>query len=291
MAKAKVNGVLIDYEILGSGIPIALTPGGFRPSKGPMRRMAEQLSDKYQVLIYDRRNTGDSGISLADYDHEFAIWADDLYELLQHLDIDSYYVGGISGGFLLSMQFAQRHPHGLRGLILMFPPSPDLFPIVQKNEYLQPADLASGGKMDRVISDTPWKVRVEGKPELKEYLLSMDVNEFATTMRRWATFCETENPHFGGLTKEQIKNITVPALVIPGGEEGHPTEVGEQLHKMLFNSSISYASEDIWERFKEREAQKTQSSPPNVDDGPVARFMEEIAPFVDEFIQNVERKR
>ena len=55
--KIAVNDATLVYEVLGQGPPVVFTPGGWNDMKIP-RQLAEQLSSRYQVLIYDRRNCG-----------------------------------------------------------------------------------------------------------------------------------------------------------------------------------------------------------------------------------------
>jgi hypothetical protein len=57
-----LNGFDLRFEIHGEGIPIVYTPGGFYPlEKG--RLMAERLKALgYEVLLWDRPNTGESGL-------------------------------------------------------------------------------------------------------------------------------------------------------------------------------------------------------------------------------------
>ena len=64
MPKVDVNGVGIAYELLGdSGPQIVLTSGGAREDKEFMRPLAKCLCVDHQVMIYDRRNSGQSDLA------------------------------------------------------------------------------------------------------------------------------------------------------------------------------------------------------------------------------------
>ena len=59
-----VNGAKIEYEDMGTGLPIILTPGG-RSDMSTVRGLAKHLASAYRVIIYDRRNCGASDVVIA----------------------------------------------------------------------------------------------------------------------------------------------------------------------------------------------------------------------------------
>ncbi|MFI1916398.1 alpha/beta fold hydrolase [Nocardia sp. NPDC020380] len=59
------DGTTIAYEKIGSGPAVVLVDGAFcYREMGPSRPVAEQLSDRFTVYIYDRRARGESGDTL-----------------------------------------------------------------------------------------------------------------------------------------------------------------------------------------------------------------------------------
>ena len=111
MPVIKIRGVDINYEILGDGGPwLALQPGGRRGMVG-VKSLGEKLAEAgNRVLIYDRRNTGASGVSFDGGDSENEIWAEDLRILLSELGAGPAFIGGSSSGCRLSLLFGLRHP-------------------------------------------------------------------------------------------------------------------------------------------------------------------------------------
>ena len=79
MATVKLNKVTLAYEILGEGPPVVLTPWGTYGEKELVRPAAEYLSTRNQVLIYDRRNCGESELALRGNKAEIELFADDLH--------------------------------------------------------------------------------------------------------------------------------------------------------------------------------------------------------------------
>ena len=72
-----------------------------------------------RVLLHDRRNTGASDISFAGEEVEEAVWADDLFELLNRLDGLPAFIGGSSSGARTALNFCIRHPEAARALLLL----------------------------------------------------------------------------------------------------------------------------------------------------------------------------
>ncbi len=117
MAHAKVDGLSISYEVIGTGRPWAITPGGrFSKDFPGVRELAEGLAEHgNQVLIYDRPNCGESDVCFTG-DSESAMQADTLAALLRHLDMTPAVIAGGSGGARVSLLTAARHPDVAAGL-------------------------------------------------------------------------------------------------------------------------------------------------------------------------------
>ena len=110
-----INGCDIRFEIHGKGIPMVYTPGGFWTLERG-RAVAERLSPLgYKVLLWDRPNTGESGL-LFEGDNLLQIWADKLRELLHHTGHSPAFISGGSAAALhhcISPIFIQPKSKGL----------------------------------------------------------------------------------------------------------------------------------------------------------------------------------
>src|SRR3989304_8568043 len=100
-----LHGFDIRFEIHGAGFPIVYTPGGFWPLERG-RAVAERLRPLgYRVLLWDRPNTGESGL-LFEGGNLLRMWADQLRELLHYTGLSPVFVsGGSGGGGLGSLDF------------------------------------------------------------------------------------------------------------------------------------------------------------------------------------------
>jgi 2-hydroxy-6-oxonona-2,4-dienedioate hydrolase len=73
------------------------------------------FSRNYKVLTYDVRGFGETEITGGPYSME--LFAEDLYELLKALNIDSACVLGFSMGGRIALEFALKHPEMAAGLV------------------------------------------------------------------------------------------------------------------------------------------------------------------------------
>ena len=118
MEIAKVNGVELEYEVVGSGEPVLLISpvlaDGFLPLLSE-----PALADRYQLIRYHKRGWVGSThtpppVSVADH-------AADAAALLDHLGVPRAHVAGHSTGAVVAAQLALDHPETVHTLILLEP--------------------------------------------------------------------------------------------------------------------------------------------------------------------------
>ena len=232
-----VNGVNIQYEEMGTGVPIILTPGS-RYDMNAVRALAEILASEYRVIIYDRRNCGASDVVISGDLSEQEIWADDLHDILVQLQAIPAYVGGGSAGCRVSLMLAIRHPDSVRGLLLWhITGGATAAEQLGYSYYEEFIEIAKREGMQGVIQTDFFAERIRQNPANLDSLLSMDTDDFIDVMARWRTFFTGEDPVIGA-TQEQLEQIAVPAVIIPGDDDVHPLLVGQNLHAILPDSEL-----------------------------------------------------
>jgi pimeloyl-ACP methyl ester carboxylesterase len=116
METAKVNGVELEYEVVGSGEPVLLISpvlaDGFLPLLSE-----PALADHYQLIRYHKRGWVGSThtpqpVSIADH-------AADAAALLHHLGLSCGHIAGHSSGAAVAAQLALDEPHTVHTLILL----------------------------------------------------------------------------------------------------------------------------------------------------------------------------
>jgi pimeloyl-ACP methyl ester carboxylesterase len=116
MESAKVNGVELEYEVVGSGEPVLLISPVLADGFVPL--IAERaLADRYQLIRYHKRGWLGSThtpppVSIADH-------AADAAALLDHLGLPRVHVAGHSSGAAVAAQLALDHPETVRTLTLL----------------------------------------------------------------------------------------------------------------------------------------------------------------------------
>jgi len=113
MPRVTAGAVELFYESLGEGTPLVLQA---HDHTAWLFGQAPVFSQRYRVIVYDRRGTGRS--SSPDGDWSGADLANDLAGLLDALEIERAIVGGSSLGGVITAQFAVDHPGRALALVI-----------------------------------------------------------------------------------------------------------------------------------------------------------------------------
>lgn len=110
------NGRFIEYSDDGTGLPVVLIHG-FGNDRNLWQPQIDALKSRYRFIVPDLRGFGGScgsdgrSVSMDSY-------AEDIVPLLDHVDVRTAVVGGISLGGYVALAFALCHPERLAGLVL-----------------------------------------------------------------------------------------------------------------------------------------------------------------------------
>lgn len=292
-----VDGVDLWFEIHGEGTPLIYTPGAFysmESSRGVAQAFARM---GYKVLLWDRPNTGRSGLRF-EPGNMLHLWADKLNGLLDHVGFPSVYLVGVVNGLLFTLHFAARHRERVRGMALVAALTEDAqwWQAVVDATFLEPARIIEGQGMKAALEAGEgrwgvfdWVEQFSLAPDKREELLALDPATAATTLRSWAqAYTDTGHVWAGGLTDEQLGRLDVPTIVFsgPGGSLDaypvHSPEDARRLHQALPNSQLVITSShlgDHWATVLELLANPGASLDPLV----VA-----VAGSVDHFVRDLE---
>jgi len=128
-----IGGAQLYYELRGTGPTLLFIPGASGDAGG-FEAAAHLLTDRYTVLIYDRRAHSRSpwpeGWSRTSIDEQ----GDDAAALLRALDLAPAHVFGTSSGATIGLNLALRHPQVVRNAVLHEPPKIGVLP--QRDELL-----------------------------------------------------------------------------------------------------------------------------------------------------------
>lgn len=241
MPLAVVRGVHINYEVIGNTGPfIALTPGSRRPYAELVNLSKAIATHGYRVLLHDRRNCGASDVAFDGSGSEHEIWADDLYDLAKQLNAAPLYVGGSSAGARLAILFAIRHPDALRGLLLWrVTGGQEAVDRLAENYYGQFIKIAKAGGMKAVAESEHFAECIAARPQNRERILSVNVDDFIKVMTTWReAFLTAAKLPMVGATEADLDAIKAPACLVAGNDVIHTPATARKAAKLLPNSEL-----------------------------------------------------
>ena len=217
-ATLNVPGASIYYEVRGSGPVLLMMPGG-PADAGAFRRIAEDLQSDFTVVTYDPRGLSHSPLDGPIQDERIVqTAADDAHRLLAAITKEPAFVFASSGGAVIALELATRHPEQVRTLVPHEPPTPALFPDPAK-ERAAMADIvqtyrtagigpAMGKFMvqTRIRSGPPPPPPGEPTPEMREGMAQMQRNMDFWLGHSFAAIANYE-PDFAALKSGPVRII------------------------------------------------------------------------------------
>ncbi len=260
--KIEINGGTVVYEILGKeGEFIVLTPGGrFSKDIPGLKPLAKKLVEGgYRVLLWDRPNCGKSDVQFYGQS-ESHMRAETLQQLITKLDIGPVILLGGSGGARDSMLTTMLYPELVRKLVVWNIVGGVYGSFVLGSYYIVPSILAvRGAGMKAVAQIAEWQERIAENPGNEQRILDQDPAVFLKLMLRWLNaFVPKPGQTIPGVEDEMFDNITVPTLIIRGGENDldHPKRTSLEVSCLITGSKVIDPPwpEDAWERAGEARA-------------------------------------
>ena len=230
MERAAVDGVTLEYEVWGTGEPVALIHGALvADTFGPLSAQPS-LARGFRLISYHRRGYASSSHTAGPV--SVAIQAADCRALLRHMGVERAHVVGHSFGGAVALQLALDAPEVVHSLALL---EPALMIGASAESYR--ASLAAGTQRYRevrasVVVDEFLQARWPGYVAILDQLLP---GAFAQAVADAGTAFEAELPglldwHFG---EDEARRITQPTLVVLGGESDALSPRFGETHRLL----------------------------------------------------------
>jgi N-formylmaleamate deformylase len=214
----EANGIKRHYTRTGGAKPPMILLHGITDLGLCWTSVAEVLESDYDVIMVDFRGHGLSDAPETGYD--LTTSAQDIYGIIQVLDLQKPVIFGHSLGAIAALAFAGLYPD-IPKAILLEDPGPWWMPFTDTPEAL--AERAQGMR-DSIISN---------KSKTREQLLEENHQEVShwseTEQRYWAESKHHTSPNVANWFKPSIEtrldwssllsNITFPALLITGDPE------------------------------------------------------------------------
>jgi pimeloyl-ACP methyl ester carboxylesterase len=202
MPKIKCNdGADLFYNVTGQGKPLILIAGGFCDHH-VWDDVIGLLNSHFQVITYDNRGIGQSGLSEGNYTIE--LLADDLKCLLNQLKISSAHIVGHSMGGFIAQYFAANNSEKVLSLSLLS----SLLAMNQLgHDYLDMMVDGLKNKPDELRQSLP---EIAGRIQATESILQQ------------IALCKNHD------ARSYIKRIDAPTLIASGLKEPVVTKVESQ---------------------------------------------------------------
>lgn len=256
MAFVEVDGIRTRYEVIGEGEPLLMySPGGFdaRIEKwsdlGVYARikLLDHLPEKYKCIVFDRRETGQSGGRL-----ERLTWDGFVAQgegLLDHLGIERAHMMGGCMGCCPVTTFAVTKPDRVRSMVLYWPVGGAQYRLNAHMRFARHLAYVEENGLQAVIDlvkshdksfgqdprGGPWTSVIRTYPDFAERFAAQDADHYklmlAGTSR--VMFDRDTAP---GAEPEDMMRLATPTLIIPGADGSHATSAARYLQECLNGS-------------------------------------------------------
>ena len=253
MPSAIIDGIATRYEVVGFGPPLLMySPAGFDATmdkwstQGVYARikLLDHLPKKYSCIIFDRRETGQSGGRV-----ERITWAHYVAQgkgLLDHLNVKRAHLMGGCMGCCPVVAFGAAYPEAVLSMVLYWPVGGAKYRInshqrfAQHLAYVQQHGLAEvvalvrkdGKPFGADPRGGPWASVIKHDRAFAESYAKQDVEQYkliVTGMMR-TLFDRDTAP---GAEPEDLLRLDIPALIVPGRDASHATSAARYLEECL----------------------------------------------------------
>lgn len=246
MATIEVNGLTLDYELVGdeSAPPLVLTPGGRYPrDTAGVPELGEKLAQGgFRVLLWDRPGCGASDIAFT-APSESVMNCEALVGLVHALGLRDVTLAGGSAGSRITLMAAARMPQNVRRMAIWWISGGPVG--LASLAWFYCGDqiaAASTGGMEEVVQLPSWADQIARNPRIREILLAQDPDQYIATMQRWGkAFAYSDESPVPGMAEADFARLTMPVLTFRSGKSdmAHTRETSEWVHRLLPNSTLA----------------------------------------------------
>ena len=207
-------------------------------------KLLEHLPKKYTCIVFDRRETGQSGGRV-----ERITWAHYVAQgkgLLDHLNFNRAHLMGGCMGCCPVVAFAVAHPGMVQSMILYWPVGgaryristhkrfADHFAYVEQHGLAGVVSLVmqEGKAFNAEPRGGPWASVIKSDRAFAESYAKLDAGKYKQLV---AEMCRTlfDRDTSPGAEPEDMLRSEIPALVIPGHDASHATSAARYLEECL----------------------------------------------------------
>lgn len=256
MPHAVLDGIRTRYEVVGTGPAVLMfSPGGFDARLDNWRSFSiyarlgllDRLAQRFSCITFDRRESGDSGgrvepVAWRDYANQAKL-------LLDHLGIAGAHLMGGCVGCSVAVTFAVRFPAAVSSLVLYSPAGGPRYRMAQHQRFAIHAGyvqshglpavaelaLASTANFSADPRVGPWVSVLRADPDFVRGYVELPLDDYLGTL---AAMCQGlfDRDTVPGVEAEQLLELAVPALIVPGQDQSHAPSAARYLQECLSRS-------------------------------------------------------
>jgi len=241
-------------------IPLIVTPGGNGDTNGfgGFARNVAAAAPELKVIIYDRRNLGQSEVSFGS-EPQMVEEGEDLHVLIERLGVAPTALYGMSSGARSNMILASRYPEDIAALVIA-PLTGGPYAAARLSEdyffkYLPEKKLATRQHisglplttMHDVAETELWSAYLaRNTPEKRERFFNADIDDFLAAMKTSGEHLQATRYQTAlGMQDEELAALNVPATLILHHDQYsdnlHPITNSRAATTLIANSSFRFA--------------------------------------------------
>ena len=256
MATAVIDGIATRYEVIGSGPALLMfSPGGFdatlekwsTQSVYARIKLLDHLPKKYTCIVFDRRETGQSGgrVERITWEHYVAQGKG----LLDHLKITRAHVMGACMGCGPAVAFGIAHPATTSSLILYWPVGGARYRINSHMRFAEHLAYVKQNGLDGVVAlarsgtksfgedprSGPWVSVIRRDAAFADEYIRQDPARYQLIVSGMGRLL-FDRDTAPGAEPEDMMRLDIPALVVPGRDAAHAISAARYLEECLPHS-------------------------------------------------------
>jgi pimeloyl-ACP methyl ester carboxylesterase len=256
MPTAVIDGISTRYAVVGSGPPLLMfSPGGFDATLEKWTtlgvysriKLLDHLPKKYTCIIFDRRETGQSGGRV-----ERVTWAHYVAQgkgLLDHLEITRAHLMGGCMGCCPVVAFGVAYPDATLSMVLYWPVGGAKYRLSGHQRFAEHLAYVHQHGLEQVVAlvakdgkpfgadprGGPWASVIRHDRAFAESYAMQDVDQYKLIVAGMGrTLLDRDT--VPGAEPEDLLRLDIPALVIPGHDASHATSAARYLEECLLRA-------------------------------------------------------
>ena len=270
MPNLEIDEISTHYEVMGNGPAILMyAPGGFDArlkqwsQLGVYKRikLLDHFPKKFTCILFDRRENGQSGgrVELITWKHFVKQGA----YLLDELQIDKAHILGGCMGCAPVAAFGVEYPDRLLSMIHYWPVGGAKYRISSHQRFARHLTFVEENGLQAVVDlvkshdknfsrdprGGPWGQPIRNSKDFARTYAEMDIDKYLLTVTAMCRglFDRDTAP---GAEAEELMQLNIPTLIIPGNDDFHATSAARYLHECIKDS-------EYWDVSVEDQTEKT----------------------------------